>query len=435
MREQHWFWSFFAANSVAGAASPLLPLYVYFLGGGPREVGQMVAAASAVGVVASVLWGRLSDRTQRRKPMILISFGGLAVAYGTLPFVNRVSQLICLNAFVSLAWMASVTVAVLLIMESHSKSDWERQIGRFNVFSGLGWTAGLALGAAWTSFMHLLVGEGWGLRSLGAVISVLGAVATALAVLWVREPPLHISARTFRGMTTTVGTFLHERFRFAPTHLYHLLRPVQLLRFLQGRSAFGPELALWYYGALLAFLGFSMVFVLLPVFLRSELGWPNEIVYAVYLIHHAASVIAFRWARRAVDQWGHRPAVGLALVIRAIVFTGWAGVGAVIGGWAVPVLFVMAGLTWSYFQLASTAVVSRLAPAGLKGQSLGMYNALAGLGNMTGALIGGYLAESFGYQAPFLAGAALVMLSLPILLLEGRPLANEGAVEVSPPQS
>ncbi len=425
MRQKHWYWSFFAANSVAGAASPLLPLYVYFLGGGPREVGQLASVASAVGVLASLLWGRLSDRTQRRRPMIVFSFGGLALAYAAFPFLNQISHLLYLNAFVSLAWMASVTVAVLLIMESNPRADWEQQIGRFNVYSGLGWTGGLALGAAWTGLLLPLVGEGWGLRSLGVGISGLAVCATVLATLWVREPPLHISARSFRGMAITAGALLYERFRYAPAHLYHLLSPMQLVRFLQGRSPLGPDLALWYYGALLAFTGFSMVFVLLPVFLRSVLEWPSELVYAAYLVHHAISVLAFGWARRAVTRWGHRPAVALALLVRGVAFVGWAGVGTVLGGWAVPVLFGMAGVTWSYFQLASTAVVSRLAPPGLKGQSLGMYNALAGLGNVIGALTGGYLADSFGYQAPFLAGAALVILALPILLVEGRPLAEE----------
>ncbi len=427
MRQKHWYWSFFAANSVAGAASPLLPLYVYFLGGGPREVGQLASVASAVGVLASLLWGRVSDRTQRRRPMILVSFGGLALAYAAFPFLSRVDHLLYLNAFVSLVWMGSVTVAVLLIMETNMKADWEREIGRFNIYSGLGWTGGLALGASWTSLVLPFLGEGWGLRSLGASISVVAMVATVLAALWVREPPLHFSVRSFRGMAVTAGAFLHERFRYAPTHLYHLLSPLQLVRFLQGRSPLGPELALWYYGALLAFTGFSMVFVLLPIFLRSVLDWPTELVYAAYLIHHGVSVLAFGWARKAVSRWGHRPAVGLALLVRALAFVGWAGVGTILGGWAVPVLFGLAGLTWSYFQLASTAVVSRLAPAGLKGHSLGMYNALAGLGNVLGALTGGYLADSFGYQAPFLAGAALVMLALPILLVEGRPLvADEG---------
>ncbi|MFO8034533.1 MAG: MFS transporter [Candidatus Bipolaricaulota bacterium] len=435
MRQRHWYWSFFAANSVAGAASPLLPLYVYFLGGGPREVGQLASVASAVGVVASLLWGRLSDRTQRRKPMILVSFGGMAVAYATFPFLSQVNHLLYLNAFVSMVWMASVTVAVLLIMELNSKGDWEREIGRFNTYSGLGWTGGLILGAAWASLMLSLLGEEWGLRSLGAVISALALGATTLAALWVREPPFHISARSFRGMAVTAGTFLHERFRYAPTHLYHLLSPVQLMRFLQGRSALGPDLALWYYGALLAFMGFSMVFVLLPIFLRSVLEWPSELVYALYLIHHGVSVLAFGWARRAVSRWGHRPAVALALLIRATAFVAWAGVGTFLGGWAVPVLFGLAGITWAYFQLASTAVVSRLAPAGLKGQSLGLYNALAGLGNVLGALTGGYLADAFGYQAPFLAGAALVILALPILLVEGRPLAEEGLPATTPPST
>ncbi len=425
MKAKHWYWSFFTANSVAGAASPLLPLYVYFLGGGPREVGQLASVASAVGIFASLLWGKLSDRTQRRRPMILISFGGLAVAYALLPFATQVQHVIYLNALVSAVWMASVTVAVLLIMETHPSADWESQISKFNVFSGLGWTGGLALGACWTTLMLPLVGEGWGFRSLGAVISVLAVCATVLAVRWVREPPLHISARSFRGIAITTGTFLLERFRYAPAHLYHLMSPVQLLRFLQGRSAMGPDLALWFYGALMAFTGFSMVIVLLPVFLRSVMGWPGELVFVAYFVHHAVSVLAFGWARKAVSRWGHRPAVGLALLVRGGVFAIWAGVGSLFGDWAVPVLFGLTGFTWSYFQLGSTAVVSRLAPRGLKGQSLGLYNALAGLGNVLGALLGGYLAEYLGYAAPFLAGAALVLMALPILLVERRPMTNE----------
>ncbi len=425
MNSRRWYWSFFAANSVAGAASPLLPLYLYHLGGSASDVGIMVSFASAVGVVASLAWGKLADRTQRRRPLVLVSFAGLAVAYAGLPFAAHAQHLIYLNACVSAMWMASVTVSVLLIMESNPRVDWEREIGRFNVYNGLGWTIGLALGAGWTSLMLPFVGEGWGLRSLGALIAAIAAGAALLAALWLQESQMRLESRSFRGLAITVGTFLFERFRYAPAHLYHLLSPAQLLRFLQGKSPLGPDLVLWYYGALLAFTGFAMVFVPLPVFLRGPLGWRSEFVYLAYLAHHSVSVLAFAWAQRAVAQWGHRAAVGFALFVRALVFGLWALVGTVLPGWTVFILFPLAGITWSFFQLSSTAVVSRLAPVGLKGQSLGIYNALAGIGNVTGALTGGFLAEFLGFQASFFAGGALVLLSLPILLVEGRPLPAE----------
>jgi len=425
VRGHRWYWSFFAANSVAGAASPLLPLYLYHLGGTAGDVGIMVSLASAVGVLASLVWGKLADRTQRRRPLVLVSFAGLALAYAAFPFIEHHTQLVYLNACVSAMWMASVTVSVLLIMESNPRVDWEREIGRFNVYNGLGWTLGLALGAVWTSVMLPLVDEGWGLRSLGAVIALIAVVAVLLAAFWLREPPVRLRGRSFRGLAVTAGNFLLERFRYAPAHLYHLLSPAQLVRFLQGRSALGPDLALWYYGALLAFSGFAMVFVPLPVFLRGPLGLRSEFVFLAYLSHHSASVLAFGWAQRAVAQWGHRTAVGFALFVRALVFGLWALVGTLLPSWTVFVLFPVFGITWAFFQLGSTAVVSRLSPSGLKGQSLGIYNALAGVGNVAGAITGGFLAELLSFQASFVAGAALVLLSLPILLVEGRPLPSD----------
>lgn len=67
------------------------------------------------------------------------------------------------------------------------------------------------------------------------------------------------------------------------------------------------------------------------------------------------------------------------------------------------------------------ALVSRLAPTAVRGQGLGLYNAIAGLGNVVGASLGGYLADAFGFAASFLSAAALLFITLPILLLAGRP--------------
>ena len=66
--------------------------------------------------------------------------------------------------------------------------------------------------------------------------------------------------------------------------------------------------------------------------------------------------------------------------------------------------------------------MSRLAPTGLKGQALGAYNALAGLGGVVGAVIGGFLADSLGFPAAFLVAAAVVFLTIPLIMVEARPV-------------
>ena len=93
--------------------------------------------------------------------------------------------------------------------------------------------------------------------------------------------------------------------------------------------------------------------------------------------------------------------------------------------------FLITGVTWAFFQLTGTAIVSRLAPVGSKGEAMGIYNALLGLSTVFGALIGGFLSDSLGYTAAFVAAGALIFIALPIVLLESKPIAEEIALPAS----
>ncbi|RLE31543.1 hypothetical protein DRJ54_00005, partial [Candidatus Acetothermia bacterium] len=313
-------------------------------------------------------------------------------------------------------------VSVLVIMERFPEADWEREIGRLNAYSGFGWATGQALGAAWIGGLVGLLGEGAGLKSFGVAAGVLGLVGAGMAALLLPEAVQRVERRDFRGIMVAVGTFLYERFRYGPAHLYYLIRPSQVVRFLQGRTAFGPDLVLLYYGVFLTMAAFSVFFVPLPLFLRRELNWPSSLVYVAYTVHNLTSVMAYRWVREAIARWGHRSALGLGLLVRAAAFALFALAGRALPGWSAAPLFLLTGVTWAAFQLSATAIVSRLAPTGLKGQALGAYNALAGLGGVVGAVIGGFLADSLGFPAAFLVAAAVVFLTIPLIMVEARPV-------------
>ena len=426
MQTTRWYLAFLLANAAAGGVSLLLPLYAHYLGGTAAAVGTISAVGSLVGVGASLLWGRISDRTRRRRWFVVLSFSGIGVVYCLLPLIGAVSGLVGVGATASFFWMASSVVSVLLIMERFPKVDWEREIGRLNAYSGFGWAIGQALGAAWIGGLTGLLGEGPGLKSFGVTAGVLALAGAGVAALSLPEAVQRVKRRDFRGTMVAVGTFLYERFRYGPAHLYYLIRPSQVLRFLQGRTAFGPDLVLFYYGAFLIMAAFSLFFVPLPVFLRQELDWPSSLVYAAYTVHTLTSVIAYRWARVAIARWGHRPVLGIGLFGRAAAFALFALTGRLLPGWSAVPLFLLTGVTWAAFQLSATSIVSRLAPAGLKGQALGAYNALTGLGGVVGALVGGFLADSLGFPTAFLVAAAVVLLTIPVVMVETRPLAKEG---------
>lgn len=422
MSSPRWYWAYAFSNAAMGAASPLLPLYAYHLGATAGMVGTLAAVGSLMNVVASLLWGRVLDATPRRKVFVTASFLGVSLAYFSLPLLTRLPQLFLVNAWVALAWMAGSSVSILLILAGFPKERWEDEIARFNVYCGVGWTVGLAVGAGWIALVVRLIGEGWSLRSLGLIVGALAVTALAVALRTVREPEARLEIPSFRDLALAVGNFLYELFRYGPVQLYEALRPSQLVRFMQGRTVFGPDLVLVYYAALLAFVGFSMVFAPFPVFVRDKLRWPSELVFALYVAHHGVSVVAFGLARRAVGKWGHRTAAALALLGRTGMFVGFALTTPGVARWLLPLLWGVAGTTWAFFQLSVTAIVSRLSPRGLQGQGLGIYNAVAGLGNVLGALAGGYVADFIGFPAAFLLGAMLMVVTLPILLVEGRPV-------------
>jgi len=422
MTAPRWYWAFVLANAAMGAASPLLPLYAYFLGATAGGVGTLTAVGSVMSVVGSLMWGRVLDSTPRRRLFVSLGFLGVALAYLVLPLITSLPQLFLVNGWAAFSWMAGASVSFLLVLSRFSRDQWEKEIARFNVYCGVGWTLGLVVGAGWTSLVVRWLGEGWALQSLGLIVAALSLSAIVVALREIREPQAGSQAASLRDVVVSMGNFLYERFRTGPIHLYEAIRPSQLVRFMQGRTAFGPDLVLVYYSALLAFIGFAMVFAPFPVFVRQALGWPSALVFALSVAHHGVSVVAFGWARRAVARWGHRPAAALALLGRAGIFVGFALATPVTARWILPVLWGVAGATWAFFQLSVTAIVSRLSPHGLHGQALGTYNAVAGLGHVLGALAGGFVADFIGFRAAFLFGAMLMVVTLPILLVEGRPV-------------
>lgn len=417
-----WYFTFAMINVALGAFSQLLPLYAYFLGAKAAQVGLLSAVGSATTIVASLFWGRLADISPRRRPFVLFGFFGLAAGYASIAGLTTVGALFPLNAGVTFVWMSAGTVSTLLVLAAFSRHEWEKELSKFNAVSGVGWTVGLLVGAIWSTFLVRAVGEGWGLRSLGLVAALTALVAGLMGLRGIPEPPGAVKGSVVQDLTSAMGNFVAELRRYGPVQILGVLNPVQLFRFFQGRTAFGPEMVLCYYGEFLSFVAFSLVFAPFPVFLRQTLRWPNELVFSLYMAHHIVSVFAYRYARKTIEHFGHRPALALAILIRIGIFVGFAAVGKGAPSSLLPVFFALAGLSWSFFQLSTTALVSRLSPLELRGQALGLYNATSGLGNVVGAIIGGYLADGFGFAAPFLSGAALLLITLPILLVEGRPI-------------
>ena len=413
-RGERWFYPFVLAFIASGGASLLLPLFAAsVLHGTVGQIGLMASLASLAGVPFSILWGRLSDRLERRKPFVLLAFTGAGLALLAMGFSRNMRQLILLNMAMNAVWVAASAVSTLLVIEGVDQNKWESRIGRFNRYTGAGWVSGLALGAVWNLLAKGI--PGGGLRQLFYFLAALDLVAAYLTQRWLRErvEVYHYKRWRFRGLIVEWGDMLVERFRYAPFHLYHLLQPGRLRELLRGKERLEPALARYFCCVVLIFMGFATFFVPLPVFFRQVLGLDNAVVYAVWMVHPLVSTLFHGRAGALAERFSNRRVQLAALSIRILLFP-LAGLLPLLPPglrpWLIAVMFVFTGGSWALTNVTAQGIVARLAPEGSRGQLLGLYNALIGVGWIVGALLGGYLA-GWSYQAAFTAAAGLLLLA------------------------
>ncbi|MCI2426185.1 MFS transporter [Candidatus Acetothermia bacterium] len=421
MSKLNWQFSFLLGNVAVGGHALLIPLFIIIvLDGSATDVGLVAGVTSLVGVFTSIFWGRLSDRLMRRKPFILLGFLGGAVMLLLLATVDNIRHVVLLNAGFNLFWMAGVPVAIPLVIEQLDRLQWEEAISKFNRYTGFGWVFGLLLGTIWTTFVTPYFGETTALRSLFIVLGGLSLAAAMIASSCIVEKRDKVTARHFFSLMTTRGSRLMERFRDAPSHLYHLLSWQAVASYLRGSNLFGRKLTLYFYAVLLIFTGFSVFFVPLPVFFRRELGFSSAMIFSINLVPALASAVLYYITGSILRRVGNRMLQLLVLISRILIFPLFYLLALLDFPLyqlvLLALLFIGTGSSWAFFNVASTALVSQLANGETKGQALGVFNALAAGGWIIGALIGGAVAESFGFLAAFVAGSVILLIVIPIVV-------------------
>ena len=167
-------------NIAMGPVGTLIQLLILSLHGTVIDVGLAVTLANAISVPSAIVWGFVTDRSHRRKAIIVVSYlvtTGVLVSFLFATTAYVVSLLYGLFAFVS---SASTTPLNLLIMETERKQKWATAFARFSMITSIGNTVGLMLSVVWGFFFSL--------SFLVLVLAILTVVSAVLAVLMIQEP-------------------------------------------------------------------------------------------------------------------------------------------------------------------------------------------------------------------------------------------------------
>jgi len=403
-----------------GTSSILIPLMIaQVLHYSVADLGVLSSLVSLVGVIGSLVWGRLSDAAHRRKPFIVISFVGVSLGFAGIALVQSFTTLLLLNMMLNFFWVANATMTILIVIENKEESRWEGKIGHLNQIGALGWVVGLILGSLFLAAASRFIGESTSIRILFAVLSLGAAGASLLAVRFVPRTTPKFTQRRFRGKIVALGNFLVERGRFSPYHLYHRFNPRRLPALLWGEGGLRSETKRFLVATLLAFIAVGFFAVPIPLLLSQRFGLPSSTVFLYFVVLNSGVVLAYPCASRRIKRAGNKAVQQGALAVRSLLFIAAALYltvsRAVPPTWVLASFFLAIGVTWSFFQLSGVAFASRLAKPEYRGQTLGLYNAIAGVGMIIAGATSGLLCQYIGYQATFAAAAIFLAASLLIL--------------------
>ena len=368
-------------DAATEAIYPLLPFFLtQVLGAGAVSLGLIEGVAEATASVLKIVSGRLSDRWNRRKPIVIAGYGLSSLAR---PFISLAAN-----------WP---TVFALRFLDRVGKGI--RGAPRDAMLAGLadpgtrgrvyGFHRGMDhVGAVVGPLLAtlFLVAYPSQYRTLFALTAVPGAAAVLL-LLWVPEADRPGASGGNPGAAPAAGRALV--WSGLPPALGRYL--LVLLVFTLGNS--------------------TDAFLLLR--LTDVAGGPGFIPVLWALLHVVKASLSMAGGALS-DRLGRRTLIAGGWVVYAVVYAGFAMSDTMP---ALTAWFLLYGVYFALVEGAERALVADLAPPALRGSAFGVYNAVTGVGALLASVVFGLIWNAFGTAAAFGSGAALALLATVLLLV------------------
>ncbi len=344
--------------AVLGATTDLQPR-MWFLG------AEFAAFIVFVGV-----WGAISDATGRRVPWIVVGAVGGAVGYGVLAVLPLFSAasfelVLALRVVQGAATIGAFSLAITMLMDLEGGHG--RNMGAAGIAIGLGTAMGAPIGGQLSEIDPLAP-----LYAAAALLLVVGALVTLV------EDRAPKRTRSFRKAVATV--------RRTPT--------------LSIPYAFGliDRMTAGFF-ALVGVAYFETAFDLSP----GESGFVLALFFAPFaLLQYPMGALSDRIGRTIPIVLGSS-LYGLGII----------AIGAVGSVELVGVGLVTIGILGALLAPATMALVTDLAAASDRGTAMAGFNLFGSVGFLAGFLIGGGIADTYGYPLAFLVvGGLEVMIAL-----------------------
>lgn len=362
-------------------------MVIPFLPGVARHLGASDFVASLTGSVYSLMqflfvpvWGRLSDRVGRR-PVLLASIAATAAGMVLLGFANSLVLLFAARVFTGLA-TANIAVAQAYIADITPPEGRARGMGLIGLGFGLGFTFGPLFGGLLSALAPSL--RPGTVPSL--VAAGLSAINLVMATLTLPESlPL---AR--RGQAS-----MHRR---SPLDLAGLKRAF-------GQPSLGRALGINFL-VVFWFAGMEQTFRLFTDDAFHMSDWGTAQMF--FVVGIVAAIVQGGLIGRLTKRFGEKSLLTTGLTLEAIGFVMLALAPRValspIGALGLSCILIAGGS--GLVTPSVSSYISRSAGPDVQGLTLGTMQSLSALARVLGPAVGGVLYQAVAPPAPYLGGAA-----------------------------
>lgn len=407
-----WLSSVLPFNIALGPIGTLVQLLILNLNGTVLEVGLALTLFNAVSIPAALFWGFVTDRFQRRRPLILASFISTPILLILFLFANNGYWISFLYALFSFATTASTTPLNLLVMETEQKPRWASAFARFSMVASIGQTIGLVSGTIWVSYLPV--------EFFVIPLSAFSLVSAVLATILIKEPQVVFE----RQILIMHKPSFFNRLRNLP---YLFLKIPSLNDFKRIFRILRHELlrntALIYLSIVCFFFSAGLFNTSLVPALDAN-GLPNLMAFLVILLGLVVQIGSFRFAGPYTEKKSPIKSATAGLLLRAIAY-GLLGILAYfVAGFSFLFLVLIfyplaSGIAYSiYYTATNTMVFNSLSPSPRNnGSHLGVFSALAGAATMLGSLSSGFVSFYLGFYITFIIASLCLVISAWLLSL------------------
>ncbi|HET8734928.1 MAG TPA: MFS transporter [Anaeromyxobacteraceae bacterium] len=365
-----------------GMVIPVMALYAERLGAPASQIGWLMTGYSAMQLLFTPIWGRLSDRHGRR-PLLLLSIFMTAAGFLGYALAPSFAWLLASRLFAGAA-TANIAIAQAYIADVTPPEGRARGMGIIGAAFGLGFVLGPAIGGLLSTIS---------LAAPGYAAALLAGLNGVAALIVLPEPATHVRAERSP--------------RFAA-----LARGM-------GRPGI-RRIVLIYLLAILAFSGMEATFALLAAH-RYGLD-QKHVSYVFAFIGVVMTVVQGGLIGPLTRRFGERALLVTGLLLQAVALV-WLPFAGGLGGLlaaCVP-LSVGQGLT----SPALSSLLSRSAAAEDQGGTLGVGQSAAALGRIGGPISATTLYDRVWFAAPYLGGAAILLVTAAVGATLRRPPRHE----------